>query len=197
MSKPSSDASSSKQVSFDDEPLVLVDADNNVLGYEMKAACHVGEGILHRAFSVFLFDESGRFLLQMRAAGKPLWPLYWSNSGCSHPRKGEDEIEAVTRRVEEEVGTKASLEFVYRFQYQARFGDVGSERELCAVYLGKVDGEIVANETEIEEWTWIEPEELDRRVAENPDAFTPWMKMEWARLRGDLADRLAPYLRKA
>lgn len=188
------DAASGRQVSFDDELLVLVNDDNEVVGFEEKLACHEGEGILHRAFSVFLFDEKGRFLLQKRAAGKPLWPLYWSNSVCSHPRRGEEELEAVHRRVIEEVGTDADVEFIYRFQYHARFGDVGSERENCAVYLGRVRGRVEANPTEIAEWRWIEADALDREIAEDPDAFTPWMKMEWSRLRGDLRDRLTPYL---
>jgi isopentenyl-diphosphate delta-isomerase len=181
----------SPQVSFDDEPLVLVDENNHVVGYEQKLACHVGDGILHRAFSVFLFDGEGRCLVQKRAAAKPLWPLFWSNSVCSHPRRGEDELEAVHRRIIEEVGTDAEVEFVYRFQYHARFGDAGSERENCAVYLGRANGEIAANENEIAEWQWMTPEEIDAAIEARPETFTPWMKMEWARLRGEFRDRLA------
>ncbi len=186
--------SSSPRVSFDDELLVLVDDDNRVVGFREKLACHEGEGTLHRAFSVFLFDERGRFLLQRRAASKALWPLYWSNSVCSHPRRGEDENKAVHRRIVEEVGADADVEYLYRFQYHARYEDVGSERENCAVYVGRVRGGIVPNENEIAEWRWVEADALDREIREHPDAFTPWMKMEWARLRGDLADRLAPYV---
>jgi len=194
MTAPGTEPDASPQVSFDDEPLVLVDEANTILGFKEKAACHVGEGILHRAFSVFLFDERGRFLLQKRAAGKPLWPLFWSNSVCSHPRRGEDEIEAVHRRVVEEVGTDADVEYVYRFTYHAHFEDVGSERENCAVYLGRVQGDVVPNANEIDEWSWIEPEELDRRMQEDPAAFSPWMKMEWAELRSTYRDRLQAYL---
>ena len=190
MTDPESRGATSPQVSFDDEPLVLVDDDNRIVGYKEKLACHVGDGILHRAFSVFLFDTKGRCLVQKRAAGKPLWPLFWSNSVCSHPRRGEDELEAVHRRVIEEVGTDAEVEFVYRFQYHARFGDVGSERENCAVYLGTVEGRIEANENEIDEWRWMTPDEIDAEIADHPEAFTPWMKMEWARLRDEFRERL-------
>lgn len=188
------DARPAPRVSFDDELLVLVDDANKIVGHAEKAACHEGDGILHRAFSVFLFDDRGRFLLQRRADSKPLWPGYWSNSVCSHPRRGEAEVEAVHRRVVEEVGVDADVEFVYRFQYHARFGDVGSERENCAVYLGRVEGPIEANPNEIAEWRWITAQALDLEIARDPDAFTPWMKMEWSRLRGDLRDRLDPYL---
>ena len=76
-------------VSSDDEALILVDDQDNEVGFLNKADCHVGDGVLHRAFSVFLFDDAGRLLLQHRASGKPLWPLYWSITCCSHPRRGE------------------------------------------------------------------------------------------------------------
>ncbi|MFV1958118.1 MAG: isopentenyl-diphosphate Delta-isomerase [Planctomycetota bacterium] len=178
------------QVSFDDEPLILVDAENHVLGHESKVACHEGEGILHRAFSVFLFDGEGRVLLQQRAAGKPLWPLHWSNSVCSHPRRGETEEVATARRVREELGVEADLEYLFRFRYHARYGDRGSERELCSVYLGRPRGEVKPNETEIADWKWIDVDELTRALEEDPDAYTPWFKMEWARIRTEFEERL-------
>ncbi len=194
MTEPRPGDDASRRVSFDDEPLIVVDEENRVLGHRSKAECHEGEGILHRAFSVFLFDDEGRVLLQQRADGKRLWPLYWSNSVCSHPRRGETEGDAARRRVEEELGVGASLEFVYRFQYHARYDDHGSESELCAVYVGRAEGPVRPNETEIASWRWVTPPELDRWVAREPEAFTPWFRMEWSRLRGDLADRVAAWL---
>jgi len=98
-----------EKVSFDDEPLILVDEDDNEVGYRSKGECHEGHGILHRAFSIFLFDKRGRVLLQQRAAGKRLWPLHWSNSCCSHPRRGETMDQALHRRLREELGLEASL----------------------------------------------------------------------------------------
>ena len=88
-----------EKVSFDDEPLILVDENDREIGYRSKVDCHTGHGTLHRAFSIFLFDNRGRVLLQQRAAGKPLWPLYWSNSCCSHPRRGESMQQALHRRL--------------------------------------------------------------------------------------------------
>jgi isopentenyl-diphosphate delta-isomerase len=110
--------------------LILVNARDEVLGPESESRCHDGEGLLHRAFSVYLFDGEDRLLLQRRSRHKRLWPHYWSNSCCSHPRWGEDTDAAAVRRVEEELGMRATLERMSSFQYHAPFGDAGAEREL-------------------------------------------------------------------
>ena len=183
-----------RRVSFDDEPLIVVDEENNVLEYLPKADVHQGEGILHRAFSVFLFNEEGHVLLQQRSADKPLWPLFWSNSCCSHPRRGETEIEAAMRRIDEELDVRTELEYVYTFTYHAPFGELGSEREVCSVFLGRATGPVTANETEIADWRWIAPDELTRELEDSPDLYTPWFKMEWARLRNEFAGAMASYL---
>lgn len=182
------------RVSFDDEPLIVVDEDNNVLEYRTKADCHEGDGILHRAFSVFLFNEAGEVLMQQRSGAKPLWPLFWSNSCCSHPRRGETEAEAAIRRIAEELGVETELEYVYTFTYHAPFGDKGSEREVCAVFLGRASEPIVVNETEIADWTWMSVEDLDRELARNTEAYTPWLEMEWAALRSTHAARIDRYV---
>lgn len=177
-------------VSFDDEPLILVDEHDNEIGYRSKSDCHTGHGTLHRAFSIFLFDREGRVLLQQRAAGKPLWPLYWSNSCCSHPRRGENMDEATRRRVAEELGVDARLEFLYKFIYQADFGDAGAEHELCHVYVGTADGEVRVHPDEIADWAWVRPAEVDRRLASEPESFTPWFKLEWQALMENWRGRI-------
>ena len=121
-----------KIVSSEREQLILVDESDNEIGHLSKAECHDGQGVLHRAFSVFLFDSQGRLLLQRRSAGKRLWPGYWSNSVCSHPRRGESMALATERRVQEELGVTVELQYVYRFRYQVEFGEAGSEHELCS-----------------------------------------------------------------
>lgn len=186
-----------QQVSFDDEPLILVDSQNQVLGHDTKLNAHLGEGKLHRAFSIFLFTDDDQVLLQQRAGEKPLWPLYWSNSCCSHPRRGEDDEAAVHRRLHEELGLDTDLHYLYRFEYQARFGDVGSEHELCSVYVGKLPTPITidVNPSEIAAWRWVPSAEVDALVAavdSDPDArITPWFVMEWRRLREDFTDTIA------
>lgn len=172
-------------VSFDDEPLILVDENNQVQGYATKVACHQGLGQLHRAFSVFVFNRNNELLLQQRSAQKPLWPLHWSNSCCSHPRRGESDLDSVQRRLYEELSINLRPQFVYRFRYHAIYGGIGAEHELCSVYIARSDAEIAVNENEIADWYYIGPEALDRELSENPQSYTPWLKLEWSRLRED------------
>jgi len=180
-------------VSSEDELLVLVDAEDNETGHMTKAECHDGAGVLHRAFSVFLFNQHGEILLQQRGADKRLWPMYWSNSCCSHPRKGESLELATTRRLQDELNVSATLEFVYKFSYQARFGEAGSENEMCSVFLGRLDGEPNANATEIEAMRFVTAGHLSDELAATPDKFTPWLKLEWQRLSEEFAAALAKY----
>ncbi len=181
-------------VSSEDEPLILVDSNDRQLGYLNKAACHNGFGRLHRAFSVFIFNEDSEVLLQKRATGKRLWPSHWSNSCCSHPRRGESMQRAVRRRVDEELGLAGSalrdLRFVYRFEYHEKFQDLGSEHELCSVFLANTDREPIVNTLEIDEWAWIDPRELSDRLAQQTETHTPWLKREWAELLAKYADKL-------
>lgn len=166
-------------VSFDDEKLVLVDENDRVLGYENKDVCHNGDGVLHRAFSIFIFNTANELLLQKRNGGKRLWGGFWSNTCCSHPRKGETFEIATARRLKEEIGLSALMTYLYKFQYQARFSHLGSENELCYVYIGKTDQPPTANENEIEDWKYISFDDLNSTLNNNPHEFTPWFKMEW------------------
>jgi isopentenyl-diphosphate delta-isomerase len=180
-------------VSSEAEELILVDRDDNETGHLSKAQCHDGCGVLHRAFSLFLFNRQGELLLQQRSTAKRLWPGFWSNSICSHPRRGESMPVATRRRLRDELHVEAALEFVYKFEYQAAFGPAGSENELCHVYLGVIDGPIEPNEHEISAVRFILPGDLDKEFAASPAQFTPWFKMEWQALRDEHADRLATY----
>jgi len=179
-----------RRVSFDTEELILVDSGDNVIGHDSKANVHRGRGMLHRAFSIFLFDADGRVLLHRRSPLKPLWPGFWTNSCCSHPRRGEPLHHAAQRRLREELGVTATLQALYRFRYSARYADVGSERELCTVFIGVADAGqcIVPNALEVEQWSWFACAEVDDWIRREPGCFTPWFLMEWRRLRGDLRD---------
>lgn len=180
-------------VSSDSEQLILVDNDDVETGFLDKGRCHDGDGILHRAFSLFIFNRHGELLLQQRAAGKRLWPMYWSNSCCSHPRKGETMPGAARRRLADELGIEASLEFVYKFNYRARFGDKGSEYELCSVFLGRSDDEVMPNRTEIAAIRHVDASSLARELQASPQVFTPWFRMEWDELSTRYAELLAAY----
>jgi len=177
-------------VSFDDEKLILVDKDDNVLGYKNKNEAHEGNGILHRAFSIFIFNKDNQLLLQKRSDQKLLWPLYWSNSCCSHPRQGEDYETAIHRRLNEELGIDTKLKYLFKFQYQANFLDIGSENELCSVYVGRSDDQIIVNENEIAEWKFIDIEQMEKEIEEHPGNFTPWFKKEWERIKKDFKNEI-------
>lgn len=177
-------------VSFDSEQLILVDEADREVGFLDKGRCHDGEGILHRAFSLFVFNPAGELLLQQRAAGKRLWPGFWANTCCSHPRRGESLDVATRRRLAEELGMRCQLQHLYHFSYHARYRDLGSERELCHVLVGQSADPVQANPTEVGAWRFVAPEALDAEIAAHPERFTPWLKMEWQRLRGEFAARL-------
>jgi len=170
-------------VSDESEELVLVNEKDEVLGFLSKAACHDGTGILHRAFSIFVFDDEGRLLLQQRSPDKRLWGGFWSNSCCSHPRRGEELAEALHRRLDEELGLDTDLRYLFTFSYHAHFGEAGSEREVCSVWAGRTKEIPQPNPSEITGWKWISAAELEREIAETPEKFTPWFLEEWPRVR--------------
>jgi len=172
-------------VSFSDEPLILVDQHDKALGHDNKEQVHAGEGRLHRAFSIFLFCDPQTVLLHRRSEEKPLWPGYWTNSCCSHPRRDETNEIATQRRLQQELGVQAPLHYLYKFEYHARFGTAGSEHELCSVYVGALapeDQQPRVNRSEIAEWGWFAIADINHWLESEPECFTPWFKLEWAEL---------------
>ena len=125
-------------VSNASEQLILVDDQDREIGFKPKTDCHMGKGVLHRAFSIFVFNSDNELLLQQRALSKMLWPGFWSNTCCSHPRRGEVLGVAVARRLAQELGFTCPLVYLYKFKYHAQFGAVGAEQRqrpsprLCA-----------------------------------------------------------------
>ena len=181
MAEPA-DLATAEVVSSEDEPLILVDETDREIGHLSKGECHDGDGVLHRAFSLFIFNSVGELLLQQRSAHKRLWPLYWSNSCCSHPRRGETMVGATRRRLQQELGMTAELEHLFTFQYQAKYLDLGSENELCWVFAGRCDKPPQPNSTEIAGVRWVTAEALSREFRDQPEVFTPWFALEWPRV---------------
>jgi isopentenyl-diphosphate Delta-isomerase len=168
------------------DTLILVDEADHEVGYLSKARCHDGRGVLHRAFSLLIFNTAGELLLQQRAASKRLWPLYWSNSCCSHPRRFESLETASQRRLYEELGVRCPLQFLFKFQYQAQWDANAAENELCSVYIGRTRGPIQADPAEIAGLRWVSPGQLQVEMAQRrPGQFTPWFMLEWERLWND------------
>jgi isopentenyl-diphosphate delta-isomerase len=170
-------------VSFEDEPLVLVNAVDDEVGVASKQRCHDGEGLLHRAFSVFLFSPEGEVLLQQRSGQKRLWPGAWSNACCSHPRRGESIGGAVHRRLREELALEAQVHFLFKFRYHARYHAAGAEHEICHVYAGALTGRPAVNPNEVAATTLMAASALDRDLADRPEFYTPWLRLAWARVR--------------
>ncbi|WP_374459653.1 isopentenyl-diphosphate Delta-isomerase [Chryseobacterium taeanense] len=159
-----------------EEFVVLVNPEDEVLGLMEKQQAHVN-GLLHRAFSVFLFNSKGEMLLQKRASGKYHSPLKWTNAVCSHPRIGETYLEGAKRRLKEELGIETDLSEKFSFIYKADVGNRLWEHELDYVFTGTFEEEFHLNKDEVEEVRYITIEDLDREMSENPDNFTEWFKI--------------------
>lgn len=168
------------------DEVILVDSADRPCGRMEKLAAHVPPGTLHRAFSVFLFSPDGKWLLQRRAAGKYHFPLLWTNACCSHPAPGEGTAEAAARRLREELGLAASpaLEEKFSFTYRAESGATGlCEHEFDHVFFGRCDRLPASPDpSEVAELRFWEPAELEKALAETPEAFTPWFRIVCERI---------------
>ncbi|MBV2166661.1 MAG: isopentenyl-diphosphate Delta-isomerase [Kaistella sp.] len=159
-----------------EEQVVLVSEKDEILGVMDKMQAHEN-GILHRAFSVFLFNDKGEMLLQKRAADKYHSPNQWTNAVCSHPRMGETYMEAAQRRLKEELGIETPLTYRFNFLYKADVGQNLWEHELDHVFTGNFEGEFKLNEEEVSEVRYISTDELDKEMSANPENFTEWFKI--------------------
>jgi isopentenyl-diphosphate Delta-isomerase len=161
-----------------EEKVVLVDALDNEIGTQEKLLAH-REGNLHRAISVFLFNDQGQMLLQQRAFLKYHSGGLWSNTCCSHPRPKETPLHAAQRRLFEEMGIRCKLEKILDFTYRAELDQNLIEHEFDHVFVGQFNGEPKPNPDEAHAWQWMGIGELERDVAENPGRYTAWFKIIW------------------
>ncbi len=159
-----------------EEKVVLVTENDEVLGLMEKMQAHEN-GILHRAFSVFLFNENGKMLLQKRASEKYHSPEQWTNACCSHPRAEETYLQAAKRRIREELGIDCVLEEKFWFVYKADVGQNLWEHELDHVFTGIYEGEFHLNPEEVAEVRYVSMEQLESELKQNPEHFTEWFKI--------------------
>jgi isopentenyl-diphosphate delta-isomerase len=161
------------------ETVILVDEHDNHIGTMEKMEAH-RRGLLHRAFSAFIFDGTGgtgRLLLQQRTLGKYHNPGIWSNTACSHPREGESPAQAAERRLGEELGFSAPCREIASFTYRAEFPNGLVENEFDHVCIGFYDGqEIIPNPCEVAATRWVSRDELITEIAKAPEKFSYWLR---------------------
>lgn len=158
------------------ENLILVDEYDNPIGQAEKMFVHEN-GLLHRAFSVFIFNSKSELLLQQRSDEKYHSAGLWTNTCCSHPRFGEEMQSAIDRRLMEEMGMKCETEFRFSFVYKTKFNNGLTEHEFDHVYFGKSDINPEPEKTEVQAWKYCSLEDLEKDIITNPELYTEWLKL--------------------
>ena len=159
-----------------EEQVILVNEQDEQIGLMPKIEAHK-KAVLHRAFSVFIFNSKNELMLQQRAAHKYHSPLLWTNTCCSHQRDGETNIEAGTRRLSEEMGFTTALKEVTTFIYKAPFDNGLTEHEFDHVMTGLYEMDPVINKEEVEAWKWMPVEAVKSDIESNPEIYTAWFKI--------------------
>lgn len=162
--------------------IILVDNQDNQIGTGEKMDVHK-KGILHRAFSVFIWNNKGQLMMQQRAKDKYHTPGLWSNTCCSHPKPGEGTMNAASRRLLEEMGISCDLKEETSILYHSKFENGLTEHEFDHVLFGHYNEDPKVNPAEVHDWKWMTINELMRDVAVNPDNYTVWFKIIFDRLK--------------
>jgi isopentenyl-diphosphate delta-isomerase len=170
---------------MEEEKVILVNSNDEPIGLMPKMEAHE-KAVLHRAFSVFVVNDKNELMLQQRALEKYHSPGLWTNTCCSHQRDGEGNIEAGLRRLDEEMGFTTSLEYLFNFIYKAPFDNGLTEHELDHVMLGRYEGNPVINPEEVASWKWMNIEEINSDLKNNPDSYTVWFAIIFDRFYNHL-----------
>lgn len=169
------------------EYVILVNQDDKAIGKLEKMEAHK-RGVLHRAFSVFLFNSNNELLIQQRADEKYHTPGLWSNTCCSHPAPNETLEEAVHRKLKQEMGITTRVEKKFVFTYKSPVNDNLIENEVDHIYAGKYNDVPVPNPDEVKSWRYVSLQELRKEISENEKNFTPWFKLLMNRVN-DIVDK--------
>lgn len=159
-----------------EEHVILVDGEDVPKGQMGKMEAHE-KGLLHRAFSIFIFNSKRELLLQQRALSKYHSGGLWTNTCCSHPRLGESNIHAARRRLKEEMGMDCNISYLFKFTYRAEFENGLTEHEVDHIFFGMTDELPVINPDEVESYKYMDLESLERDININPGAYTPWLRL--------------------
>lgn len=158
--------------------VILVDEHDQEIGYKEKLAAHE-EGLLHRAFSIFIFNNKNELMLQRRTAHKYHSGGLWTNTCCSHPRPGETTEEAAHRRLQEEMGFDCPLTWVGKFTYHAPFANGLTEHECDHLFIGFYEQAPTLNQEEADSWAWEHIDTLKKNIASHPEQFTYWFRVSF------------------
>lgn len=159
-----------------EDNVILVDVQDNQIGLMPKLEAHE-KGVLHRAFSVFIFNNKGELMLQRRALTKYHSPGLWTNTCCSHQREGENNIFSAKRRLNEEMGFVTELIEKTSFIYKANFDNGLTEHELDHIIVGKYNHSPVINSSEVDSWKWMSMEDIRNDIKDQPHNYTAWFKI--------------------
>jgi isopentenyl-diphosphate delta-isomerase len=166
--------------------VIVVNEQDEWLGTMEKIKAHK-EGILHRAFSVFVLNSSGQLLLQQRATAKYHTGGLWSNTCCSHPIPTESTLAGSHRRLMEEMGFDCDLKEIFTLRYKAIAGEEMTENEYDHIYFGYYDGAVTANTAEVSDYMYVTLTALDAMLLDAPEAFTPWLHLAMPKFKAYLS----------
>ena len=161
---------------MEEEKVILVNEKDEQIGLMPKMEAHE-KALLHRAFSVFVFNEQNELMIQQRAFGKYHSPGLWTNTCCSHQREGESNVEAGKRRLQEEMGFSTELKDTISFIYKAPFDNGLTEHEFDHILVGNYNGEPNLNPEEVNAWKWMSLEDLKTEMEKHPQLYTEWFKI--------------------
>lgn len=167
------------------EEVILVNTNDEQIGTLEKLAAHK-QGLLHRAFSVLIFNDAGELLIHQRAHEKYHCAGLWTNTCCSHQRVGETNEEAAKRRLQEEMGFITSVKTIGSFIYHVEFNNGLTEHEFDHVMIGSYNENPVPNPDEVDDWKYVNLEELEKEIQTYPEKFTFWFKEIMHRFGADL-----------
>ncbi|MFT5883973.1 MAG: isopentenyl-diphosphate delta-isomerase [Arcticibacterium sp.] len=155
--------------------IALVNEADEIIGYDEKLKVHL-LGLLHRAFSVLIFNRNGEMLIHQRAFGKYHSPGLWTNACCGHPNEGDTMQEAARRRLGEEMGFDCDLEYKFTFKYHAEFDNGLTEHEIDHVFYGEYNDVFVANPEEVADFKWMKVSEIREDIKTDPESYSVWFR---------------------
>jgi isopentenyl-diphosphate Delta-isomerase len=158
------------------EEVILVNEQDEQVGSMEKMEAHY-KGALHRAFSIFIFNTKGEMLLQQRAIAKYHSGGLWTNACCSHPRPGENTLEAANRRLNEELGFTTSINKIFDFKYNAAFQNGLIEHEFDHVYVGSYEGQIKPNPAEVQDYCYMSMKDISNSIVSHSHKYTAWFSI--------------------